>query len=58
MFFPNFFRLLQKWHPNSAANKDKLAVLAAVMEVIKSKKGKETETEYFAALVMKFAIVR
>lgn len=33
------------------------AVLAAVTEVIRSQGGKETETEYFAALVS-FAFVR
>ena len=31
--------------------KETLAVLAAVTEVIKSQGGKETETEYFAALM-------
>ena len=35
----------------SAGQKEMLAVLAAVTEVIKSQGGKETETEYFAALM-------
>ncbi|XP_013379809.1 RRP12-like protein isoform X2 [Lingula anatina] len=39
------------WASNSAMHKEILAVLAAVTEVIKTQGGKETETEYFAALM-------
>ncbi|XP_053477234.1 RRP12-like protein [Ictalurus furcatus] len=47
------FRKVQRyWESNSAAHKEICAVLAAVTEVIRSQGGKETETEYFAALMM------
>uniref|UniRef100_A0A3P8ZUF6 Uncharacterized protein n=1 Tax=Esox lucius TaxID=8010 RepID=A0A3P8ZUF6_ESOLU len=46
------FRKVQRfWESNSAAHKEICAVLAAVTEVIRSYGGKETETEYFAALM-------
>ncbi|KAJ8014068.1 hypothetical protein DPEC_G00036410 [Dallia pectoralis] len=46
------FRKVQRfWESNSAAHKEICAVLAAVTEVIRSHGGKETETEYFAALM-------
>ncbi|XP_063048253.1 RRP12-like protein [Engraulis encrasicolus] len=46
------FRKVQRyWDSNSAAHKEICAVLAAVTEVIRSQGGKETETEYFAALM-------
>jgi hypothetical protein len=42
---------LKGFQPDSALHKEMLAILAAVAEVIKSNGGKETETEYFGALV-------
>ncbi|XP_048061220.1 RRP12-like protein [Megalobrama amblycephala] len=46
------FRKVQRyWESNSAAHKEICAVLAAVTEVLRSQGGKETETEYFAALM-------
>ncbi|KFP30446.1 RRP12-like, partial [Colius striatus] len=39
------------WQSNSAAHKEICAVLAAVTEVIRSRGGKESETEYFAVLM-------
>ncbi|XP_013779774.1 RRP12-like protein isoform X2 [Limulus polyphemus] len=48
---PSFQRLLKNWQASSAHHKEMLAVLAAITEVIKIKEGKETETEYFAALM-------
>ncbi|KAG9341086.1 hypothetical protein JZ751_019840 [Albula glossodonta] len=46
------FRKVQRfWESNSASHKEICAVLAAVTEVIRSQGGKETETEYFAALM-------
>ncbi|CAM1307241.1 RRP12 (predicted), partial [Pycnogonum litorale] len=48
---PCFNRLLKNWESNSELHKEMLAILAAITEVIKSKDGKETETEYFAALM-------
>ncbi|CAB1343367.1 unnamed protein product [Coregonus sp. 'balchen'] len=46
------FRKVQRfWESNSAAHKEICAVLAAVTDVIRSQGGKETETEYFAALM-------
>ncbi|XP_067276745.1 RRP12-like protein [Pseudorasbora parva] len=46
------FRKVQRyWESSSAAHKEICAVLAAVTEVIRSQGGKETETEYFAALM-------
>ncbi|XP_062852235.1 RRP12-like protein [Trichomycterus rosablanca] len=46
------FRKVQRyWDSNSADHKEICAVLAAVTEVIRSQGGKETDTEYFAALM-------
>uniref|UniRef100_A0A8D0XEP3 Ribosomal RNA processing 12 homolog n=1 Tax=Sus scrofa TaxID=9823 RepID=A0A8D0XEP3_PIG len=50
-----FSKVQRFWESNSAAHKEICAVLAAVTEVIRSQGGKETETEYFAALVRKAA---
>lgn len=49
-----FNRVHRYWRSNSALHKEILAVLAAVTEVIKENDGKESETEYLAALVRKF----
>lgn len=46
-----FFRLINDFNPSSAIQKEKLAILAAVAEVIKSNGGTENNTEYFGALV-------
>ncbi|XP_074641768.1 RRP12-like protein isoform X2 [Tubulanus polymorphus] len=46
-----FSRVHRFWSSNSEMHKELLAVLAAITEVIKSRGGKETETEYFAALM-------
>ncbi|XP_068114238.1 RRP12-like protein [Hyperolius riggenbachi] len=46
-----FGKVQRLWESNSAAHKEICAVLAAVTEVIRSQGGKETETEYFAALM-------
>merc|ERR1719228_132866 len=46
-----FEKVMQKFKTNNAGHKDMLAVLAAVTEIIKAEGGKETETEYFAALM-------
>uniref|UniRef100_A0A8C2YZK7 Ribosomal RNA processing 12 homolog n=1 Tax=Cyclopterus lumpus TaxID=8103 RepID=A0A8C2YZK7_CYCLU len=52
------FRKVQRyWESNSAAHKEICAVLAAVTEVIRSQGGKETETEYFAALMTTLEVV-
>ncbi|XP_044518595.1 RRP12-like protein isoform X3 [Gracilinanus agilis] len=50
-----FSKVQRFWESNSAAHKEICAVLAAVTEVIRSQGGKETETEYFGALVRKAA---
>ncbi|XP_054238178.1 RRP12-like protein isoform X3 [Indicator indicator] len=50
-----FSKVQRFWESNSAAHKEICAVLAAVTEVIRSQGGKESETEYFAALVRKAA---
>ncbi|XP_052752082.1 RRP12-like protein [Galleria mellonella] len=47
----SFSKLLKKFDSNNAVHKEMLAVLAAVTEVIKEQGGKETTTEYFAALM-------
>uniref|UniRef100_A0A8D2DDX0 Ribosomal RNA processing 12 homolog n=1 Tax=Sciurus vulgaris TaxID=55149 RepID=A0A8D2DDX0_SCIVU len=47
-----FSKVQRFWESNSAAHKEICAVLAAVTEVIRSQGGKETETEYFATLVL------
>lgn len=49
-----FNRVHRYWRSNSALHKEILAVLAAVTEVIKENDGKESETEYLAALVSFF----
>uniref|UniRef100_S4RSV7 Ribosomal RNA processing 12 homolog n=1 Tax=Petromyzon marinus TaxID=7757 RepID=S4RSV7_PETMA len=46
-----FGRVQRYWQSSSAAHKEICAVLAAVTEVIRSKGGTETETEYFAAFM-------
>ncbi|XP_052226276.1 RRP12-like protein isoform X6 [Dreissena polymorpha] len=46
-----FSKVHRYWSSNSALHKEILAVLAAITEVIKTEGGKETETEYFAALM-------
>ncbi|XP_040419546.1 RRP12-like protein isoform X2 [Cygnus olor] len=46
-----FSKVQRFWESSSAAHKEICAVLAAVTEVIRSRGGKETETEYFAALM-------
>ncbi|RNA27286.1 RRP12 isoform X2 [Brachionus plicatilis] len=46
-----FNRVHRYWRSNSALHKEILAVLAAVTEVIKENDGKESETEYLAALM-------
>lgn len=48
------FRLLKNFSSNSFLHKEMLAILAALTEVIKANGGKESSTEYFAALVSKF----
>ncbi|XP_062352391.1 RRP12-like protein isoform X3 [Cinclus cinclus] len=50
-----FSKVQRFWESNSATHKEICAVLAAVTEVIRSQGGKESETEYFAALVRKAA---
>ncbi|XP_022172679.1 RRP12-like protein isoform X2 [Myzus persicae] len=48
---PSFNRLLKNFSSNSYLHKEMLAILAALTEVIKANGGKETSTEYFAALI-------
>ncbi|CAH0758421.1 unnamed protein product [Diatraea saccharalis] len=47
----SFSKLLNRFDSNNAVHKEMLAILAAVTEVIKQEGGKETTTEYFAALM-------
>ncbi|XP_075983543.1 RRP12-like protein [Anticarsia gemmatalis] len=47
----SFSKLLNRFDSNNALHKEMLAVLAAVTEVIKEQGGKESTTEYFAALM-------
>ncbi|RVE49136.1 hypothetical protein evm_006257 [Chilo suppressalis] len=47
----SFSKLLNRFDSHNAVHKEMLAVLAAVTEVIKEQGGKETTTEYFAALM-------
>ncbi|KAK9501974.1 hypothetical protein O3M35_012592 [Rhynocoris fuscipes] len=47
----SFTGLIRKFRVDSEMHKNMLAVLAAVTEVIKEKGGKESSTEYFAALM-------
>lgn len=48
---PVFAAVRRFWDSPASQHKEVCAVLAAVTEVIKSKGGKESETEYFAALM-------
>ncbi|NWR64489.1 RRP12 protein, partial [Bucorvus abyssinicus] len=52
-----FSKVQRFWESNSAAHKEICAVLAAVTEVIRSQGGKESETEYFAALMTTLEVV-
>ncbi|XP_061228446.1 RRP12-like protein [Neopsephotus bourkii] len=52
-----FSKVQRFWESNSAAHKEICAVLAAVTEVIRSRGGKESETEYFAALMTTLEVV-
>ncbi|XP_052739088.1 RRP12-like protein [Bicyclus anynana] len=47
----SFSKLLTRFDSNNAVHKEMLAVLAAVAEVIKEQGGKDSTTEYFAALM-------
>ena len=47
----SFAKLMTKFSPNNEHHKEMLAILAAVTEVIKSKGGEESSTEYLAALL-------
>ncbi|RZF45774.1 hypothetical protein LSTR_LSTR014526 [Laodelphax striatellus] len=47
----SYSKLLNSFDPSSAIQKEKLAVLAAISEVIKSNGGTENNTEYFGALM-------
>ena len=47
----SFAKLLTKFSPSNEHHKEMLAILAAVTEVIKSKGGEESSTEYLAALL-------
>ncbi|XP_050552720.1 RRP12-like protein [Spodoptera frugiperda] len=47
----SFSKLLTRFDSNNGLHKEMLAVLAAVTEVIKEQGGKESTTEYFAALM-------
>ncbi|XP_075532514.1 RRP12-like protein [Dermacentor variabilis] len=44
-------KLLHKWDPASALHKEMLAMYNASTEIIKSKGGQQTDTEYFAVLM-------
>jgi len=46
-----FHNVLNKWSSTDALDQEKCAIVAAVTEVIRSKGGSGTETEYFAALM-------
>ena len=47
----SFSKFLNRFETNSILHKEMLAVLAAITEVIKTNKGSESATEYYAALV-------
>lgn len=47
----SFAKLMTKFSPNNEHHKEMLAILAAVTEVIKSKGGEESSTEYLATLL-------
>lgn len=51
LYTTNYCRLLKNFSSNSLLHKEMLAILAALTEVIQANGGKETSTEYFAALV-------
>lgn len=53
----NNFRLLKNFSSNSYLHKEMLAILAALTEVIKANGGKESSTEYFAALVSRHSVI-
>ncbi|XP_066913339.1 RRP12-like protein [Clytia hemisphaerica] len=46
-----FNRVMDKWKSTDSLDQEKCAVLAAVTEVIRSRGGSESETDYFAALM-------
>lgn len=48
---PAFEKVKRFWQSQAASQKEVCAVLAAVTEVIREQGGKETETEYFGALM-------
>ncbi|XP_022106693.1 RRP12-like protein [Acanthaster planci] len=48
---PAFDKVKRYWESNAASHREVCAVLAAVTEVIREQGGKETETEYFGALM-------
>ncbi|XP_047128483.2 RRP12-like protein isoform X1 [Hydra vulgaris] len=50
-----FSAVLDKWHSPNSLDQEKCAILAAVTEVIRSKGGSETESEYFGALMTTLA---
>lgn len=54
----SFSKFLNNWNSSSALHRGMLAVLATVTELIKEKGGKETETEYFAALITTIETVK
>lgn len=54
---PTFNRLINNWNAGSILHKEMIAVLAAVSDVLKTNGGKETETEYFAALMTTLDVV-
>ncbi|XP_057307990.1 RRP12-like protein [Hydractinia symbiolongicarpus] len=46
-----FSKVMDHWNSGNIIDQEKCAILAAVTEVIRSKGGSETESEYFAALM-------
>lgn len=47
----SFHHVMKSWSSTNSMDQEKCAILAAVTEVIRSKGGTETESEYFAALM-------
>ena len=47
----DFNKLISRFNGSNAHHKEMLAILAAVTEIIKARKGEETTLEYFAALL-------
>jgi len=47
----SFHKMTQRFNANNAHHREMLAILAAITQVIKSKEGEESSTEYFAALL-------